>query len=703
MYFGAAYYPEHWPEPRWQQDADLMQQGGFNLVRLGEFAWCRMEPEPDVFAFDWLDRALEVFQARGIHALIGTPTAGPPAWLYEADTPEHDCRFVYEDGVRPEFGQRSSCCPNHPYFQERSARIAGALGAHFGAHPAVIGFQLDNELGMYGHRCYCDVCRERFRAWLKAKYGTIAELNRRLGMVFGSGEFRHFDDVPLPRARQDLHNPGLLLDSQRFYSDSNGHYLQLQAEAIRAAGAKQPITTNIAWMYHENQLDPSRLFASLDVVGWDCYPAQFGTPPKSETMGLLHAIARGEKRQRYWMLEQQAGSPATTVADDVRKIRLWTWQSLAHGAEMILYFNWRTCRFGGEQYWRGVLDHDGDPNARYEMIAATLREATHLSATLEKLERPNDAAILLDYDSLSSLSLASPGGGIGYRAHAEVWYAAILRAGRGCDVVYTGRDLSKYRLIVAPLLRLMDAELAAQLKAWVHDGGTLIATTLTAVLDRDHVAPEAFPPHLLQEVFGVEQIEWSSLAGLPAPPKESLGGASEAWKDVNAIGQVPVEPAPESFLTGTYRCGVWCDHLRLRGAETLATFAAGSPPAGLPAVTVNRYGSGTAYYVGSLMDARLCRDLVAHVVGPNASPIRPLPQGAEADIEIVPVRHGSDALYFLLNHDGQPRTVALQGRFTDLATSEECLRTLQIAPYDVRLLRAHAPDGSADSRVASVR
>ena len=683
-WFGAAYYPEHWPEERWATDAPLMKAAGFNVVRIGEFAWCRMEPTEGAFDFTWMDRAIHTLNAQGIQVMVGTPTAGPPAWLVNAETPENDCRQVYEDGVRMEFGARSLCCVNRPRFRERSVAIARALGAHFAGHSGVMGYQLDNELGMYGTRCYCSHCLLGFRTWLHDKYGAIEALNQRLGMVFGGGEFRSFRDVPLPRLRQGLHSPGLLLDSARFYSDSNASYLADQARAIREAGAGQPITHNVCHMFSGwGDIDGQKLFEEMDVAGWDCYPSQFGTPPRSSTMGLLHGIARAYKRAPFWMLEQQSGSPMSAVSDDLRLLRLWTWQSLAHGAEMILYFRWRTARFGGEQYWRGILDHDGGPTPRYDMVARTGAEASRLAETLGRLERRNDAAILLDFDSLSSLSLLSPGGGLNYRDHAEGFFAATSKAGHGCDVVFDAERLGQYKLVIAPMLRLMDENLACALTEYVREGGILVTTMLTATLDRDHVSPACRPPWLLSDVLGVERVEWSSLSSLARPPKERLGEGAEHWQGLNAIGQVPVEAVSAPF-SGVYAGAVWCDHLEATGADVLARFAEGRPAGGHPAVTVHTYGAGRAYAIASQLDGRFHRELLADLLPPDPA-VRP--EDAEADVEVVPVWDGEVRLFFLLNHDGGPQRVSLAGRFRDELTGAEPGGRLTLEPYGVCLLR----------------
>ena len=311
MRFGAAYYPEHVAPERWAVDAQLMVQAGLSVIRIGEFAWCRMEPREDEFTLDWMEQTLAVFAARGIAVIIGTPTAGPPAWLVNAPTEAADCRQVYENGQRWEFGGRSLCCVNHPRFAARSIAISTALAKRFANHPAVVGFQLDNELGMFGPRCFCATCVSEFRQWMRRKYASIDAVNQRLGMIFGGGEFGSFDDIPLPRQSQDLHNPGLRLDALRFVSDSACTYLRAQVSALRANGVSQPITTNSCHMFGGwLDYDQTTLWSLFDVVGFDCYPSQFGTTPSPNTIGLLHAIARaGKPGTPHWMLEQQAGSP----------------------------------------------------------------------------------------------------------------------------------------------------------------------------------------------------------------------------------------------------------------------------------------------------------------------------------------------------------------------------------------------------------
>jgi beta-galactosidase len=689
MRYGSAYYPEHWPEERWPEDARLMRAAGFNVVRLGEFAWCRMEPQRATFDFAWLDRAIDVLNGQGIAVVIGTPTAGPPPWLVVPRGDQPDCRQIYENGAPMQVGARSLCCVNHPFFVERSRHIARALGEHYAGHPGVIGYQLDNELGMFGVRCYCPYCVAAFRDWLRAKYSTLDALNSRLGMIFGGNEFSRWDEIPVPHRHQDLHNPGLLLDSQRFFAASNTAYLRVQAEALRAAGVSVPITTNVCHMYHDGDgLDCRALFEPLDLVGWDCYPVQFGLNPPIATLGLLHTIARGIKGKRYWMLEQQSGAPMEWFADDVRRIRLWVWQSVAHGAELVLFFRWRTGRFGGEQYWRGILDHDGVPNERYRVVAQTGQEIARLAHLIERLERPNEVAILLDYDANQSLALNWYGEKPSYRGHAEVFYEAARKLGHGVDVVYDGDTLDHYRVVILPLLCLIDERLADRLHAFVERGGTLIASPLTATLNRDHVALPVRTPAFLQDLFGVARIEWGSLVAVARPPKE-LATQGRAAADGKAHSAVRLVSEPDAPLQHAYGVHTWYDQLELSTAQVVARFATSLPLDGAPALTHNRFGAGQAWYIAAFAEQPLYDDLLRVVLGEHLTSVRPA--DPDAPLELVPCTDASGVpLIFALNHTPSPQRLVVAGVWRELIADHDIEHEFELPGYAVALLQGAA-------------
>ena len=656
-----------------------MREAGMNFARVTDFAWCRLEPQPGNFTFDWLAEVIDLLHGEGLGTIITVPTAGPPTWLVAATGEEDDCRMHYEDGTRWEAGGRSMTCPSHPRFRAAAERISTALAERFARHPGVIGWQLDNELGMYGTRCQCAACLRGFHGWLERTYGTISGLNERLGMVFGSAEFTTFAEVPLPRLAQGQHNPGLKLASQRFYQEVNAGFLALEARALRRAGATQPITHNVCHMFSgwQGQDDP-QLFAELDVAGWDCYPVQFSPHPRPEQLGLLHAATRSYKGgRRYWMLEQQSGSPNELPADDLRQVRLWAWQAVAHGAEAVTWFRWDTARFGGEQYWRGILDHVPRKNARYHLVARFGAELQRHAALLDRLGRPRRAAVLLDVASTDSWALNPPGPALPYRDLATRWFGALARAGCPADVVTAIPEPGSYDVLVAVGLRLVDPVMIARLRAFVAAGGTLIGGIAMATLDRDHVAPAEPVPWGLTATFGCERLEFSPLAASLQPPKERLGEHAAAWAGLGRQGAVPVlGSAP---LSGTFTADTWCDHLDEQGCAVWARFAHGGPAAGLPAVTCRTQGSGRAVYVATVVDEALADAIVRQLMPPVTAP-----RSDDPWVEIVPVMDGGTMLWFVLNHAHVATSVELPTPCCDLLAGPGDADFLE--PYQVRLL-----------------
>ena len=302
--FGVDYYPEQWPEERWPEDARLMQAAHFNVVRLAEFAWSKMEPHPGSFDFDWLDRLLGILQARGIFAVLGTPTASPPPWLMT----KHPGIFrMREDGRRVTYGNRCGYCPNNPDYREHIQLIVTAMAKHFASHPAVIGWQIDNEMG---ERCYCPECQSRFKDWLRLRYGSLENLNSAWGTNFWSHVYNDWEEIPVPLSTGAAPNPGLALDFRRFVSDSFVDYQDLQVGILRATCLGHFITHNFMGFGYEG-LDYFDLARSLDFVSWDNYPFGFwqnkfpGNDPGRLALG--HDAMRGLKQSNFWVMEQQAG------------------------------------------------------------------------------------------------------------------------------------------------------------------------------------------------------------------------------------------------------------------------------------------------------------------------------------------------------------------------------------------------------------
>jgi len=657
--YGVDYYPEQWPQERWATDARLMQEAGINTVRLAEFAWSRLEPHEGAYDFDWLDRALATLGERGIQAVLGTPTASPPPWLMEA-YPE--CYRVSEDGRRATFGNRREYCPTVATYREFSRYITAAMAEHYAGHPSIIGWQTDNE---FSGRCYCGDCRRAFQVWLRAKYGTLEALNAAWGTIFWSHVYTEWSQVPLPLKTGGVPNPGLELDYKRFMSDAFVAFQQEQVDILRATCPDHFVTHNFMG-FGFDELNYYDLARPLDFVTWDNYPRYTGEPNLAY-VALAHDTMRGLKRQSFWVMEEQCGNSGWRIMGVTPRpgeIRLWSWQAVAHGADAVVYFRWRTARFGTEQYWHGVLQHHGKPGRRYFEVKQTGEELARLADALVGAETRAEVALLLDYDTRFAFQGQPNQQEFVYADYFHSWHAAFLRQNVAIDIVEPGQALGRYKLVVAPAAYVMPQDLADGLRHFVDGGGVLVVTLRSGVKDKSNTVVDTELPGPLADVCGVTVEEYD-----PQPLGE---GNRVAFSD----------PALTKLSEGA-PVRVWCDVLAPRGAAVVATYAQ-RHYAGEPAITVNRFGKGRAVYVGALGDASLHEPLAAWLLEiAGVAPLLATPPGVEATARW----QGEERLLFLLNYSGEPKQVALPAAATDLLSGERLGGTVDLPPYGVMVLK----------------
>ncbi|WP_438432661.1 beta-galactosidase [Gorillibacterium sp. sgz500922] len=669
MKFGVDYYPEHWPEERWAIDARLMKEARINVVRLAEFAWAKLEPEDGVFDFAWLDRAIDTLSREGIRIILGTPTAAAPKWLMDK---RPDMYPVDEHGLTKGFGTRRHYCVNHPVYREYSRRIVRAMAEHYRDHPAVDAWQIDNE---FGGACYCQSDLEAFREWLALRYGSIDKLNEEWGTVFWSQTYRDWDEIILPAyaasdgfsqngggARMTTpfnHNPGLQLDYQRFFTDATADYQRLQIDEIRRF-SELPITHNL--MGHFSELDYYKLAEDLDVVSWDNYPNNMWGKSSPASVAMAHDLMRGVKNRNFWMMEQQSGPCGWHAMGDTPEpgqLRLWTYQALAHGAEGMVYFRWRACLFGIEQYWHGILDHDGIGRRRYREIAGIGEELEKLSGLFVGAANPNRTALIKSYDNEWSHRAQPHNLRFSYGALLDQYYRAAARRQVGLDVTGIHTDLSPYKLVMMPVFNLVTEEIAAKCEAFVARGGSLVLTFRSGTRTWNNRMTEKTFPGLFRKLAGVELEEFDSL---------------------NFGRTVPVAGV---FGEGT--AAQWCDVLKLTGAEPLADYA-GHYYAGTPAVTVNRFGQGRVYYVGCDLDDAAAERLLGYILEQEGI-AGAIPPQAAAGVEAVSRRAADGRRYLvLLNHANTDALVKLQGRYVDALSGEAICDQAALSPYGVQIL-----------------
>jgi beta-galactosidase len=656
--YGVDYYPEAWDESQWEKDATMMQAAGINFVRLAEFSWAKMEPQEGKFDFSWLDRALKVLNAHGIRAVLGTPTASPPAWLY-AKYP--DIAAMDENGVRYRFGSRRDYCLHNPHFLAATRAVVRALAEHYKDNPGVLGWQIDNEVG--GPYCYDPYCLRAFQDWCRAKYGTLDALNNAWGTIFWGHTYSAWSEIPLPwNTLYNAYNPSLALDYHRFFSDSTRDYVKLQAGILREIAPNKAITTNEMGMF--DNIDYSELNREIDFVAWDSYPMIRQEPSDFLGTALSHDLMRGSKNQQNFMvMEEEGGLPGWQTfwshQDAPEYYRLWTYQAIAHGADGICYFRWRTSRYGTEQYWQGVLDQDSYPNARYQIVQRTGKEIEKLTHALEGTRPVAHVAMLVSPDSRWAFHIQPLTEEFDYNRQLRRYYSAFRRAGDDVDVVFPRDDFSPYKILVAPSLFVVDPALVSKLANFVAQGGTLVLSYRSGVKDEHNVFTDLTLPGPLASLAGVAIHDYDP----ETTQKQEVGGDH---------GE-------------TYPAGVWFDILSPATAKTLATYGK-RYYAGKPAVTLNQSGRGSVFYVGTESSApRFYNWLAAEAC--RAAGVTQAP-GVPAGVEMAVREKAGEKLIFLINFTDSAQTVSLHQKTRDARTGEDMPEDVQMKPLDALVLIA---------------
>jgi beta-galactosidase len=649
--FGAAYYPEHWPIERWPEDILLMREAGFSVVRMGEFAWSTMESEPGQFDLDWLSSAVSLLADVGIATVLGTPTAAPPAWLAQKHP---DLMAVDEDGRRVQFGNRCHYCVTSPEFHEAARRIARAMGTQFGWHPSVIGWQLDNE---YNRICYCERCQFQFQAYLRAKFCSLDALNGAWSTKYWSQTYSDWAQIPIPIG---YHNPGLILEFRRFVTASYRRFQRLVIDELR------PHLRPSVWITHNFMgnfagFDHYALSEDLDMTSWDWYIGSGHNDYLASGAG--HDLNRGFKRQNFWVMETQVGhTNHTGLNNDLNRgeARAMAWHAIAHGADALLYWQWRMAPGGQEQYWGTIVDQSGRPRPYFDEVQNLGREIATTRSLLAGTVPTADVAILNSYDNRWAIEAQRQHRDFDYIAHLNHYYRPLAARNIALDVISADAPLDGYKLVIAPALHLMNDCRSKRLREFVERGGHLFLTIRSGMKDEHSALLPCRQPGPLRDLAGVEVVDYYALLD-PAP-------VSGAW------------------FSGTSR--IWAERLEVvdeRETETIATFGASNGWLdGKPAVTSHRHGSGRVYFAGVYLDEdsqRVFLDRVATEAG--VKPIMDTPIGVEARGRI-----GVDGLVvvIVINHTRVEQSVQLPWRACDHLTGAVVQGEMKFAPYGVAVL-----------------
>ena len=645
MRIGVDYYPEHWDRSLWEKDADLMKETGVKVVRMGEFAWCRFEPTEGKYDVEWLDEMIDLLAKREIDVVLCTPTSCPPLWLYEKYP---DAVQTGNDGKKIATGIRGHRCYNNPDFIRHSKQIIDFMTKRYADNKAVIAWQIDNELE--ANFCMCETCIKEYHDWLKDKYGSVEAINKAYGNNMWSGEYSSWEQIkpPFGSYPHAWLNPSYMLDFNRYASDNMIKFVKMQTEIIRSNCPDTMITTN-TW-FCENMPDFYKTFEDLDFVSYDNYPTT--SIPKDPEDYYTHAfhldLMRGIKKENFWIMEQLSGGmgcwmPMVPVPQP-GMIKGYSLQALAHGADTVVHFRWRTAVSGAEMFWHGLIDHSNVPGRRFNEFAQLCKEAKELDY-IEGTELKSDVAILYSSDNEYAFKIQPQTRGMYYMEQMKLFHAAFAKFGKNVDIIGQHEDFDGYKIIVAPQMYITDESVVKRLYDFTKAGGTVILTNRSGVKD---------------------EINKCIMSPLPTVYRELIGAYAEEY-DPLGEGTVAVKFADGMECKGRQ----WCDVLCAENAKVLASYDSDFFK-GKAVITENAYGDGLAYYVGTVGEKKLYYKLVMDILDKTGVDyIKGLPENVE-----VTTREGNGKkVQFVFNDTDKVQKFTLCGK-------EVCLE-----PFEMQINR----------------
>lgn len=639
MPYGGDYNPEQWPEDTWAEDMRLLKLAHIDIVTLNIFSWAALQSDEVTYHFEKLDKIMNLVRDNGMKVCMATSTGAHPAWMARKHP---DILRVESNGMRRKFGSRHNSCPNSPTYQKYAKALAARLAERYKDYDNIVAWHISNE---YGGECYCENCEKAFRVWLKEKYHTIDEVNRAWDTAFWGHTFYDFDDIVVPNHLSEHWGndrttfQGISLDYKRFNSESLLNAFRLEYDAIHAITPDIPITTNLMGTYQP--LDYQMWGKYMDFISWDNYPSN--ETPLEET-AMRHDLMRGTKQGKPFALMEQTPSVTNWLPYNMLKrpgvMRLWSYQAVAHGADTVMFFQMKRSIGACEKYHGAVIDHVGNENTR------VFREVTELGAELEKLGSQTlgartdaKAAIVFDWDNWWGISYsAGPSIYLDYCQEVLHYYKAFHNKNIPVDMIGVEDDLSKYSLVIAPVLYMVKGNYDEKIRAFVKNGGRFLTTFFSGYVDEHDLVTIGGYPGKLRDILGIWVEEEDAL------PKEMENSFSYQGK--------------------TYPAKMLCDLLHTEGAQALTSYEKDFY-AGMPVLTKNAFGKGYGYYVATSSDDAFYEDYLSEICAEaGITPIMDTP----ATVEVTMRSNANGSFVFLLNHGEETYETALPFAGTDLLT-----------------------------------
>lgn len=657
---GGDYNPDQWLDRPdiLEKDIELMKQAHINCVSLGIFSWAALEPEEGVYKLDWMKNIIDNLYENGIYTILATPSGARPVWMAEKHP---EVLRVGRDLVRNHMGGRHNHCYTSPYYRAKVWKINTLLAQEFGNHPGVILWHISNE---YSGECYCPLCQDRFRDYLKEKYGTLDNLNHKWWTAFWSHTYTSWEQIEPPHSRGEGGVHGLTLDWRRFVTDCTVEFCAWEKAAIRAAGSQLPVTTNFLDFYVD--LNCHKFKDVVDIISWDSYPRWHG-PAGNEPPALLaafrHDMMRSIKKQPFLLMESVTDAVNWHDVDKLKRPgmhMLSSLQAVAHGSNSVQYFQIRKSRGCAEKFHGAVIGHDGTSNTR------TFREVSQLGQRMEGLQElctsnvPAKVAIIYDFENHWAIdgaqALFNAGWAKNYHGTVMNHYAAFWRMGIPVDVVDMTADFSQYKLVIAPMLYMYRENIVEKLKSFTENGGTLVGTYWSGRVDEYDLCFESFAPYGMHEVFGLYTEEIDALY-----PQQFNATVYDGQK---------------------YKIMELCELVNTSTAQVIATYEEDFY-AGKPVLTENHYGNGTAFYMCARLEQAFLDAFYENLVNGLS-----LEKAVEMQLPknvIASMRRGQRSIVFLQNYNEQEMAFSLPEPMEDMETGEIC-RDITMPPYDVRIL-----------------
>jgi beta-galactosidase len=650
---GAAWYPEQWPESRWDADLALMEAAHIHFVRVGEFAWSTFEPSEGNYQLDWMERAIRAAEKHHIAVVMGTPSAAPPAWLTQK-YPE--TLRTNPDGRKDGHGNRQQFDWSDPKYRQLARAIAEKLAVRFGHDPNVIGWQIDNE---YANESYSDADRARFQQWLKARYKTLDNLNTRWTTAYWSETYQDWSQIPI---QSTYGNPGLLLNWRQFVSDEWRSYQRNQLDVIRAhADPRQRITTNMMGWF--DAYDHYTVAQDLDFTSWDDYVGSGHLNPVYN--GATHDLTRGFLRKNFWVMETQPGmvnwSDDNTMLNK-GEVRAMAWNAIGHGSEAVEYWQWRSDLNGQEQYHGTLIGADGTPVPLYTEVQQIGADFDKAGPALAGTTVVSQVALLQDYNSRWAINWQRHNKSFDPVDSFMTYYAPLHSLAGSVDVIADTAPLSSYKLVVAPALNVITPAAARNLADYVRNGGHLVLGERSGMKDEDNTLYPQQQPGPLAELLGAKVAQWYAIANSGPDSTVPLTGVWGA-----ATGKLWAEQltplAPDTKVLMTYgKYNGWLD--------------------GQPAAVTRRVGKGTITYIGFALDSTTGAAAAKWMLDEaGIAAAMPVPEGVDLAIRSGNGKH----IYILTNYAAGPRTITLPSSMQDILTGTTAA-TITLPQYGVAVL-----------------